>query len=381
MRYRWSIVSVGALALAAGVVGQAERRSATGSAATVVRGGPANGADSCVLAPVISGFGNFPWDNVGASVDGQDHGLCAKDGDAGIHNDLWWRWQSPTTGPVTVSTCGLTTVDTEIAIYGPQALCAPGDEALIACDDQNCSDQTEITFLAVAGQEYLIRLGGYDGFQSTGSGEFSIAAPGISPCDPAYCQDFDAMLSFGWNSDLDIQVADDFTAPSDSYVCFVCVKGDYDTSEPSPPVGDLFEVRYFADNGGVPGIVLAVFEQGVNLLVEGPVPTGELVKGEYTQFEHKLKHLPVFVGEGQRVWVEVRNLVSGDWYWSSSPEGNGEAYLAFTIGGYGPEDAIESDLTMCVGPIETCATDVDGDGDTDFGDLNFVVSSFNTTCP
>lgn len=345
----------------------------------VVERGPsvANGADNCVDAPLISGFGNFAFDNTAATTDGQDHGLCSKDGDPGIARDLWWRWISPVSGPVTISTCGLTSLDTEIAVYAPNAVCAPGDEAVIFCDDQNCANQTEITFLATVGQEYLFRVGSYDGGFSSGAGEFSLSGE-LSPCEPAVCQEFIFAGEDGQNSDAFVAVADDFVAPTNSLLTFVCVKGDYNNLSPIPGATD-FTVRYFADNSGIPGLLIAAFNASNGLEFEGPVATGTLVVGgAVTQFGYKITHPPVPVAAGQSVWVEVRNPAS-DWYWSTGA-GNGLSYQTMD-GVYSPDETRVFDTAFCVGPIETCPTDVNNDGFTNFADLNAIVSNFNTTCP
>ncbi len=382
MRTHNALCALAALTLAAAA--SAETHRSRSGVSTVERGPlPANGSDSCAGAPAIAGFGNFPFDNTNATEDGQDHGLCAKDGGAGIGRDLWWRWTSHVTGPVTISTCGLTTVDTEIAIYAPGAVCAPGDAALIFCDDQNCSGQTEITFLAAVGQQYLFRVGSFDGGSGFppadgGVGEFNLSGS-ISPCTPAYCQEFDADTSVGLRSDPSASVADDFMSADNTTVTFVCILGDYDSTGPAPGPTN-FTVRYLADNAGVPGALIASFDSSNGLVLEGPVATGAVVEGNYTQFAHKLSHPPVGVAAGVRYWVEVRNLGS-TFYWSSSAEGNGVSFQDYFNNGYQPADALPLDLAMCVGPIETCPFDGNNDGQVNFTDLNGVISSFNTPCP
>lgn len=352
---------------------------ARGQATIAERGAPSNGADNCADAPILSGLGAFDFDNTFATTDGQPHTLCAKDGGPQIARDLWWRWTSPVTGPVTISTCGLTGVDTEIAIYAPNAVCSPGDEALIFCDDQNCNNQTEITFLAFAGNEYLIRIGSFDGgngFPAAdgGVGQFSVAGQ-LSPCGPAVCQDYNLSVQDGLNSDTFQRVADNFTAPVDSLLTFICVEGDYNSGSATPGADD-FTVVYYADNNGVPGALIAAFS---SVGTEGPVPTGLFVFGTLPQFAHKLTHPPVPVAAGQQVWVEVRNLAS-DWFWSIGSGGDSRAMLDFN-GAYDASDAVNFDLTFCVGPFDTCPTDVNNDGSTNFGDLNAVISNFNTVCP
>lgn len=377
-------VAFAAAAIAAGAsFAHAARPEHAGRGQSVVvdRGLPANGADSCAGAPLITTLGTFDFDNTFATTDGQPHGLCSKDDGAQIGLDLWWRWTSPVSGPVTISTCGLTGVDTEIAVYAPNAVCAPGDEALIACDDQTCSNQTAITFLATAGQQYLFRIGSFDGGSGFpgapgGVGQFSISGD-LSPCEPAVCQPFDVLFADGLRSDANFAVADDFVAPANSLLTFVCVKGDYDNASALPGATDL-TVRYLADNGGVPGLLIASFDAGNGLAFEGPVATGDTVFG-YPQFGYKITHPSVPVAAGQRTWVEVRNVAAG-WFWSVGSGGNSLCYQTGD-GAYSPDEAQTSDLTFCVGPIETCPTDVNNDGFTNFADLNAIVSNFNTTCP
>lgn len=371
------IVAAATLAAAASFAHAARpEQVGRGQSAYVERGAPANGADNCADAPGITGFGNFTFDNTFATTDGQDHGLCAKDGDPGIALDLWWRWTSPVSGPVTISTCGLTDVDTEIAIYAPNAICAPGDEALIFCDDQNCLNQTEITFLATVGQEYLFRIGSYDGFAVGGPGEFNISGQ-ISPCQPAICQPYDVAFNDGLRSDNVVAVADDFVAPANSLLTFVCVKGDYNNASPFPGATNL-TVRYLADNMGVPGLVIASFDAGSGLAFEGPVDTGDTVFG-YPQFGYKITHPSVPVAAGQRVWVEVRNVAT-NWLWSIGTGGNSLSYQT-TDSVYSANEATVWDMTFCVGPFETCPTDINNDGFSNFADLNILLNSFNSVCP
>ena len=377
MRKFYALAAIAALA--ATTITLADDGRGRSTSAVVERGAiPANGSDACAGAPAITGFGNFPFDNTAATTDGQDHGLCAKDGAPGIIRDLWWRWTSPVSGPVTISTCGLTDVDTEIAIYAPNAICAPGDEALIFCDDQNCLGQTEITFLAAVGQEYLFRIGSFDGFggASGGPGEFNLSGQ-ISPCEPAICQPYNLSVQDGLRSDGGFGVADDFVAPANSLVTFVCVKGDYNNSDPLPGATD-FIVRYYADNGGVPGLLVAAFDGASGLAFEGPVATGDFAFG-FPQFGYKITHPSVPVAAGQRMWVEVRNVAAG-WFWSIGEGGNTLCYQT-ADGVFSADEALSFDMTFCVGPFETCPTDINNDGQTNFADLNAVISNFNTVCP
>ncbi len=388
MRTLIAIMAIGALAASQAASAEPGRRStrpgpAAVAPAPVDRNG-ANGSDNCIDAHEITGLGAHPFDNTAATTDGLPQLACLGASGGDMFNDLWWRWTSTVSGTVSISTCGLTTLDTLVAVYMPTAICTPGDESTIVCADAGCGPEGGVTFIAALGQEYLIRIGSFVQLNAaagpipTGTGEFLISGS-LSPCAPAYCQEFDPQESFGYISDAGIAAADDFIA-GDSFITFVCFKGDYDSTLPTPGPDDV-RVTYYADGGGIPGQVLAQFDAGSGLLLEGPVATGETVEGSFTQFELKASHPPVPVLTGERYWVEVRNLAPTNWYWSHSPQGNGVAIQRLDGEPYISSNTFKGDLSLCVGPIDTCPTDVDNDGDTDFADLNRIISSFNTVCP
>jgi hypothetical protein len=75
-----------------------------------------------------------------------------------IGTDVWLYWDATCSGDTTLTTCTLTGVDTVIAVY---AACA--DTTAIACNDDACGLQTSVTFSAVAGTRYYIRIGDFGG--------------------------------------------------------------------------------------------------------------------------------------------------------------------------------------------------------------------------
>ena len=130
----------------------------------------AQGSNGCALAPVLPGYGTYPFNTKGATTDGAANALCAGSGSQNIFNDVWFRFRAPETFIVDVQTCGLTTLNTKIAVYRGAECNAP----VIACSDDACGTQSKVTFDAVKGQIYLIRIGANvaTGF---GSGSISIA--------------------------------------------------------------------------------------------------------------------------------------------------------------------------------------------------------------
>lgn len=144
--------------------------------------------DHCGDAEPITGEGDFSFDNSLATTDGPPHEKCG-DGDEEqqIFGDVWHCWTATCTNTVYVRTCGLTTVDTKLAVYEGCDTCPPVGDNLLSCNDNFCgyedqAVQSQASFNAVTGQDYLIRMG--TPFETAGGpGVFNVAC-GL-PDDPA----------------------------------------------------------------------------------------------------------------------------------------------------------------------------------------------------
>jgi len=131
-----------------------------------VPGPPVN--DDCIDALAVSDVTNLVFNTTKATFDGPGHCLTSP--------NIWYRYTATCTGNVTVSLCG-SGYDTMLAVYkGDDCYPAPG--SLIGCNDDFCAWQSQITFDAVAGNEYLIEIGGYS--SETGEGLLSIDCEGVS---------------------------------------------------------------------------------------------------------------------------------------------------------------------------------------------------------
>lgn len=118
------------------------------------RGAPPN--DNCADAIPLSGtVTDLAWSTTYASFDGP--GGCM------TSNNIWYCWTAEETGQVYVGLCG-SLFDTKLAVYNG---CDCSNLVQIGCNDDSCGLQSEIYFAAVAGQSYLIEIGGY----STNSGD------------------------------------------------------------------------------------------------------------------------------------------------------------------------------------------------------------------
>jgi hypothetical protein len=123
---------------------------------------PAN--DNFANAQVLSGCsGSVNGSNVGATSEGGEPQHFPPDPASGAlgggHRSVWYRWQSPSTGTVTLTTAG-SRFDTVLAVYTGSAL---GSLTLVNQADDTPTDKTSsLTFNATAGVTYRIAVDGYD---------------------------------------------------------------------------------------------------------------------------------------------------------------------------------------------------------------------------
>lgn len=136
-------------------------------------------ADACADADARAGEGLFAFDNSNATTDGSPHFGCIQFGEDSLSNDVWSCWTSPCSGSVFVDACDLTFVDTKIAVYDG-CECPGTDLSLLACNDDRCGTQSLVSFDAVEGQSYLIRVGNFPG-EARGTGQIEISC-GLEVC-------------------------------------------------------------------------------------------------------------------------------------------------------------------------------------------------------
>ncbi len=150
--------------------------------------------DHCRNAEQIAGPGEFRFDSSNATTDGVPHVSCATvEGADQLTNDVWFCWTADATGPVTIQTCGLTTVDTRVAVYLGCGNCPTPELDLLQCNDDFCGFelsglQSQVTFDAVAGENYSIRVAtfpGGGGFPKASGGPGQIRISNGTPVNPS----------------------------------------------------------------------------------------------------------------------------------------------------------------------------------------------------
>lgn len=144
---------------------------------------PALATDDCASPTPIAGSVVAPFDLNQGQLEGFGINSCSPVG--GFARDYWFCWTSDVDGMVTISTCGLTALDTGVAIYPASLGCAcPGDLQPLCCNDDaggNCGKQSEVTCEVRCGERYMIQVTA----RPTGAlptGEVRIQTEG-TPCD------------------------------------------------------------------------------------------------------------------------------------------------------------------------------------------------------
>jgi len=129
---------------------------------------PPSSKDDCENAKAIGDVKDMPFDTTDATFDGS--GLCL------TSPNVWYCYTATCTGNATVSLAG-SSYDTMLAVYDG-CKCYPTSGDLIECnDDTGGSRQSEIVFDAIAGNQYLIEVGGYG--SETGEGLLTVSCVGV----------------------------------------------------------------------------------------------------------------------------------------------------------------------------------------------------------
>lgn len=205
--------------------------------------------DECWNPISISGEGTFAFDTTEATTGSAGQIFpCDPSGLNGVDRDIWYCWTPETDGPVTISTCGFTKVDTRISFY--LGCDCPEQVEPLCCADDECDAQSQLICDVVCGETYLIQIGSKPG-KPGGTGGFRIISQG-DPCpddptgepDPAGpCELIAGQCCFGRPA----YTADEYTAFGGGPVGAV-------TASPSILGGQVLTVYDYTDfSSAIPG--------------------------------------------------------------------------------------------------------------------------------
>ncbi len=130
---------------------------------------PIKDNDDCFHAEAIGEVTAHPFDTREATFDGD--GACMRS------PNIWYCYTAACTGDATVSLCG-SAYDTMLAVY-KGCVCENKLGRVVGCNDDACGLQSELTFPVMAGDQYLIEIGGYA--DRAGTGVLTITCEGDDP--------------------------------------------------------------------------------------------------------------------------------------------------------------------------------------------------------
>jgi len=121
-----------------------------------------------------------------ASTTGQNVGATKEPGEPDHGGDsggasVWWRWQAPTSGLVTIDTFG-SNFDTTLGVYTGSSVSSL--TTVVQNDDAGSGLQSQVAFDAQAGVTYHIAVDGYAG--QTGSIDLNLSQAGSAPANDAF---------------------------------------------------------------------------------------------------------------------------------------------------------------------------------------------------
>lgn len=150
--------------------------------------------DECVNADEIFD-GVTPYSNVGAnsSLPGW---ACAQGG-----ADIWYTYTATCTGDVRLETCNngadpQTNYDSVLEIFDTDS-CGEVDISSLECDDDDCSLQSGFIASLVAGQTYIIRVGGWSSAEGQGHLEIMPQENCVGPGPPPASSPIPTMSEWG----------------------------------------------------------------------------------------------------------------------------------------------------------------------------------------
>ncbi len=106
-----------------------------------------------------------------------DFGLVGSCGNSAYAKDVWYRFDCTTSQTVEFETCNGTSFNTVLQVFTIGQL---GLAAEVTCNDNACSTQSRVSFPAVAGTSYMIRVAG----SGTSSGTFTLVGSVPVPRTP-----------------------------------------------------------------------------------------------------------------------------------------------------------------------------------------------------
>ena len=157
---------------------------------------PGPQSNDCATSPAQAENGVvYAFDTTGANTDGPEEiGCGSAESDLPIWSDLWYTIDAEVDGFMTATCCLDANFDTKIAVYNAGPIGSTFDpenlpDSFVGCNE-DCDDpdffSSELVVSVTAGNQYLVRLGGYAQAVGTGNIRIDIDEP-EPPIEPQVC--------------------------------------------------------------------------------------------------------------------------------------------------------------------------------------------------
>jgi len=301
----------------------------------------------------------------------------------GMAKDLWYTYVPSMTGFVQVSTCD-STFESLIAVYDGCG-CPASLSTLLGCTICCCGPiGTSVTFPAVAGQCYLIQLGGEGG--STGTGTI-VVEQSFTDCNANGIQD-GYEIQFGLTADCDGN-----GQPDDCQLAFGDANGngvlDLCETVPKPILGPVINPAncrryYLLASSNWTLSRAAATALGGELVVINDEAENTWIWETFSPYTPAIWiGLSDLANEGQFVWEDRTPLVYSNWSPGEPNDFLGEDYVhQWAVGGPGKWNDARDLFYFGHGVVELpLGPDFNGDGVVDGADLGLILSAWGSDDP
>jgi len=289
--------------------------------------------DSCETAEAIGLVENYPFSTTQATASG--YGTCM------YSPDIWYVYTAEYTGPTVVSLLG-SEYDTKLAVYDGNS-CDPLSPE-IECNDDFGGLQSQITYYAVEGNEYLIQVGGYS--SNVGDGVISIMPPPPPECCQVVIPPEGSWNFITTDTDLGYTVFDNYIC--DYEIGHITFQGldlywsgyGWEECDEDPME---FNIKFYPDIGAYPDTVNPVCEYTVT---PTRTATGILYGGYYELIEYVIG-LPEPCSQMEG-WLSIQGVGNGEtcvFLWGAATSGDGLSYQRYPDGSM---VQLTNDLSRCM---------------------------------
>ncbi|MDG2422988.1 MAG: hypothetical protein P8M22_03315 [Phycisphaerales bacterium] len=259
--------------------------------------------------------GSTAFSNTGAFSDGDpyDDTQCAGTYLGQMVSDVWFSYEACESGSMTVSTCDTVSFDSDIVVY--EGTCENKTQVSCNGDGAGCGGYTSsLTFNAVQGARYLIRVGGYDS-GGIGSGNIIIDGPGAGPpCDTSVIIDVPwppVIVHPAGGSVIDVIIMAGDSEPDEGTAMLMYSNNDgsWMSSELMNTGGDNYVGTFPALECGVVDWYISVMSDGEEVTLPGNAPESSYMAPVLTSVEVALEDN----FESDLGWTVTNGATEGNW--------------------------------------------------------------------